>query len=184
MCGGTAHAKSKSVTIIEKTEYYSITGKSAAEFAVSMGRKGPYSRQHRRRAWATAYRDLTYQLVQQKLKQSCRITDAKIKLSITYTLPKLTQEKAVPSKELAKWRRMLDLLIRHERTHGLYYKQMAEKVHRSLVRMKPQSNCTSQKQSAKALVKKLSQENKLLNDRFDERDHKNYRQMQRIYGGS
>ena len=47
-----AQAQRSSIKINEKTKFYRITGKTAAEFAISMSKRGPYSRQHGRRAWA------------------------------------------------------------------------------------------------------------------------------------
>ncbi|NKB53302.1 MAG: DUF922 domain-containing protein [Rhizobiaceae bacterium] len=88
-----ALAQKSSISISEKTKYYRITGKSAPEFAVSMAKKGPYSRSHRRRAWATATRDMTYQLFHRRTKKSCKIKAVKVKLNVIYEMPKLTSKK-------------------------------------------------------------------------------------------
>jgi len=79
---------------------------------------------------------------------------------------------------------MFNLLNKHERTHGLFYKQFAKKVQKSLRRMKPASSCRSLDRQAKAIVKQLGLEDKERNNRFDRRDQRNYRRMSMLYRGS
>ena len=181
---GAANAKPKSLSIVEKIEYYSISGKTAAELATSMSNNGPYSRQHRQRAWATARRDMSYQLTRQKFKKNCRVKSARVKMTIIYTMPKPRKIKRVPRRVRQKWAKMYSLLNRHERTHGLYYKQLAKKIHRSLSTMKPASNCRSLNKKAKQLVDIFIKRDTAKNNRFDEKDTRNYRRMERIYRGS
>lgn len=180
----SVQAQSSSLKISEKTKHYTITGRSAVEFAKSMSRKGPYSRQHRRRAWATATRNLTYQLVHRKTKKRCQVKAARVKMQIIYEMPKLKSTKRVSKRNRASWKKMFNLLNKHERTHGLYYRQFAKKVHRSLQRLKPASTCWKLERSAEKLVEKLSKEDKKRNASFDRADAKNYRRMERIYSGS
>jgi predicted secreted Zn-dependent protease len=179
-----AAAQSRSLKISENTRYYKISGKNAAEFALSMSRKGPYSRQHRRRAWATASRDMTYQLFHKKSKNSCRIKSAKVKLKITYQMPKLSSTKRVSKRQRRKWRTMYNLLNKHERTHGLYYRQFAKKVYASLLKLKSTKTCRSLERSAARLVAKLGEADKKRNQAFDLRDRRNYRSMERLYTGT
>ncbi len=180
----TGTAVAQSLKVVEKTNYYKIKGENAREFAQSMSKKGPYSRQHRTRAWATAARDISYQLVYNKEKKRCAITNAKVSLKITYTMPKLANPGKVSNKQKRNWQKMLGLLTKHERTHGLYYKQLASNVRRDLRRMKPASKCRDLVKRAKVIVEKLSAEDKKRNDRFDNRDRRNYRRMARIYRSS
>ena len=161
-----------------------ISQHSAGEFAVSMSKKGPYSRQHRRRAWATATRDMTYQLYHQKTKSRCKIKAVKVRMKITYEMPKLASKRGVSKRQQRNWNRMFSLLNKHERTHGLYYKQFAKKVYASLRRIKPQRNCRALERRAAAIVAKLGKEDKTRNVNFDRRDGRNYRRMARIYNGA
>lgn len=177
-------AQSRSVSITEKTRYYRISGKNAAEFALSMSRKGPYSRQHRRRAWATATRDMTYQLIHRKSKNRCRIKGAKVKLKITYEMPKLSSTKRVSKRQRRKWKNMYNLLNKHERTHGRYYRKFAKQVYASLLKMKPAKTCRALERNAARLVAKLGEDDKKRNQAFDVRDRRNYRNMERLYTGS
>jgi predicted secreted Zn-dependent protease len=180
----SAHAQSSSIKINEVTKYYRIKGKTAPEFALSMSKKGPYSRQHRRRAWATATRDMTYQLYHQKTKSRCKIKGVKVRLKITYQMPKLSSTRGVSKRHRRNWNRMYGLLNKHERTHGLYYKQFARKAYGALRKLKPQRSCAALERSAKKLVDRLGKADKKRNVDFDRRDRRNYRSMERIYSGA
>lgn len=176
-----AFAKPNGVLIREKTKFYTIDGKTAAEFALSMHRNGPYSRQHRRSAWAITDREITFQLVRQKFKNNCRVRDAKIKLEITYTMPKVRSFNGVSKRERRKWRRMYAILNKHERVHGRYYKQLALNARKQLRKLKPARTCFSLDRMARALFRELSEVDRQRNDRFDVRDSRNYRRMERIF---
>lgn len=179
-----AKAQKSSLKISEKTKYYSINGKSAAEFAISMSKRGPYSRMHRRRAWATATRDMTYQLFHQKSKKRCKIKSVKLKLKVVYEMPKLTSTRRVSKKNRSKWKKMYGLLNKHERTHGLYYKQFARKVYKSLRQMKAARTCSDLEKNAARIVEKLAKADKKRNVDFDRRDRRNYLTMERLYSGA
>ena len=176
-----AVAQSRDVKISESTNFYGIRGHSAPEFAVSMSRNGPYSRSHRRRAWATATRDLTYQLVHRKTSKGCSVKRAKVRLKVTYTMPKLRVARRVSKRERARWRRMYRLLNTHERVHGKFYKQFARKVQKSLLKLSRKRTCRALEASAKKLVERLNVKDRERNAKFDVRDQKNYRRMVRIY---
>ncbi|MFD0917955.1 DUF922 domain-containing protein [Pseudahrensia aquimaris] len=173
---------SAEVRITEKTKNYIITGTNARDFARSMSKKGPYSRQHRKRAWATASRDLTFQITRKKSRSGCRVRSVKVSLAIKYVLPKLASTRGVSARERKKWKRMKSLLVKHERTHGRFYKELAKKTERSIKRMAPAKSCQQLERNALKLAKKLSAEDSARNDLFDARDSRNYRLMARIYG--
>ena len=177
-------AQSSSIELSEKTRYYKISGTTAAEFAASMSRNGPYSREHRRRAWATATRDMTYQLFHRKGKKSCRIKGVKLKLKVTYEMPELKSTNGVPKRQRNKWNTMYILLNKHERTHGVYYSQFAKQVYSSLLKLKPATSCRSLERNASQLVAKMGEADKKRNQAFDVRDRGNYRSMERLYSGS
>ncbi|MEM9733223.1 MAG: DUF922 domain-containing protein [Pseudomonadota bacterium] len=172
------------VKITEKTNFYTITGKTAQQFAISMSRRGPYSRAHRARSWATASRDLTYQLVNTKTAKNCRVKDVNVRLKITYQMPKPRTLKGVSKKHRGRWQRMYRLLDTHEKVHGRFYKEFARNLHRQLLRMKPAGSCRALDRKASNLVEKLSEKDRLRNQRFDARDTRNYRRMTRLYSAS
>ena len=179
-----AAAQKSSIKINEKTKFYRISGKNAADFAISMSKRGPYSRAHRARAWATATRDMTYQVFHQKNKSNCKIKAVKVKLDVSYVMPKLYSTRGVSRREQSKWKKMYSLLNNHERKHGQFYKQFARKVYSTLRRMRSAKTCSQLENNAAKIVKKLAEEDKQRNVNFDKRDRRNYLVMERLYSGA
>ena len=136
-----AEAQTSKLDVSESTKYYKIRGRSASEFAYSMTKNGPYSREHGRRAWATATRDMTYQLFHRKSKKNCSIKAVRVKMKITYEMPKLASTRGVSKRQQSNWKKMFGLMNKHERTHGLFYRQFAGKVYASLKKLRPASSC-------------------------------------------
>ena len=173
-------AASRDVSITSATRYYAIAGRSPAEFANEMSRRGPYSAQHRRRVWATAARTMRYQIERKRKGNRCRITRAKVWMKIDYTLPKL-RKAGVRASARRSWSQMYKILSAHEKVHGRYYAQLARTTHASLRKLRAHRSCRSLDAAAARLVKRLSAQNQTINDRFDRTDQANYRRMERIY---
>ncbi|MEM9881161.1 MAG: DUF922 domain-containing protein [Pseudomonadota bacterium] len=170
--------------ITEKTKTYSIKGQTAAQFAASMTSRGPYSRQLRRRVWASATRSLSFRMNYRRTSGSCTNRGARVDMDIVYRMPRLASKSGVPRSQLRKWQRMYAILLTHERVHGRYYKQLARQVHKALARKRTAKNCSDIDRWAKALVKKMSAANVRKNLRFETRDRPNFLKMRRIYQGT
>ena len=173
-----AQAQKSSIKINEKTKYYRIKGKSAAEFALSMRKKGHYSRQHRHRAWATASRDLTYQLHHQKSKNRFKIKGVKVRMKITYEMPKLSSTSGVSKRQ----RRVIGSACMGCSTSmsvpmACTTNSLPRRVYASLRKLKSQRSCAALERSASKLVAKLGKADKKRNVDFDRRDRRNYRSM-------
>ncbi len=172
------------VTVTERTKTYRVSGDTAAELARSMSKRGPYSRAHRSRSWATAARDLRFQIDRDFKNGQCRVTGADVRMKITYTLPRLSRSTRLNAREKSRWDRMTKLLEKHERVHGRLYRELAGKTHRALLKLKPARNCRALDKDALAEVKRLSAQDSERNQRFDRRDSRNYRRMNRLFSGA
>ena len=177
--GGEAQAASRDVQVRTATKYYSISGRTPAEFAASMSANGPYSAQHRRRVWATASRTMRYTLDRQRVNGTCRVRRARVVMRIDYNMPRLRAK--VSKRNRDRWNRMYQILNGHERVHGRYYKQLATQAQAALRRLRPTRSCAQLDRKAARLVQSLSAKNQKLNDRFDRTDRRNYRRMERLY---
>ncbi|MEL6751457.1 MAG: DUF922 domain-containing protein [Pseudomonadota bacterium] len=175
-----AHAQLK---ITERTKHYTIKGKTAPDFAKSMSKRGPYSRSKRQRAWATAGRKLSFQVLHRKVGGRCVVRGARVDMRITTTLPKLRRLRGVSKNHAKRWQRMSGLLQRHEAVHVRYYRQLAKQTHRALLRLKPAKSCRALDQKAKRVVEDLARKDTARNRRFDMNDRRNYRRMSRLYRG-
>ena len=176
---GVADAASRDVQVRQATKYYTIRGRTPAEFASSMSANGPFSGQHRRRVWATAARTMRYSLERQRRGGLCRVTRARVNMRIDYTMPRLRSK--VSSRSRTRWDQMYGILNRHEKVHGRYYKELAKQTQAALRRLRPARSCATLDRKAARIVKRLSVKNQRLNDRFDRTDRKNYRRMERLY---
>ena len=175
----TADATSRDVRVQQATKYYSIGGRSPAEFAASMSARGPFSAQHRKRVWATASRTMRYTLDRERRGGVCRVARARVNMRIDYTLPRLRGK--VSARARSRWNAMYKILNTHEKTHGRYYKELARQTHAALRRIRPSRSCAAVDAKAARIVKRLSRRNQALNDRFDRTDKRNYRRMERLY---
>lgn len=176
---GDAQAASRDVQVKQATRYYSIGGRSPAEFAASMSARGPYSLQHGKRVWATASRSMRYTLDRQRRGGLCRVARARVNMRIDYVLPRLRSK--VSSRARTRWNAMYKILNTHEKTHGRYYRELARQTQSALRRIRPSRSCATVDAKAARIVKRLSRRNQALNDRFDRTDRRNYRRMERLY---
>ena len=172
------------VSVSERVKYYTISGKTAPDFARAMSRRGPFDASKGRRAWATAARKMSYRLTRSPSGNGCRVTDADVAMTITLTLPKLRSPGRSNRSEVRKWKSMIDLLERHERVHVRYYRELAANTQRALLRLRPEKTCRELERKALKLVRDLSDKDTKRNQSFDQRDGRNYRRMTRIYSGS
>ncbi|MDD9909789.1 MAG: DUF922 domain-containing protein [Ahrensia sp.] len=170
--------------IREVTKHYRITGSTVGQLAASMSKRGPYSRQHRRRAWATASRDMTYLLSSTRGSSGCKVRGVKVRMTITYQMPRPSSLNRLSKRHRTKWRQLYRLLDGHEKVHGRFYREFAKKVERQLRRMRPARSCRELDRRAAAIVKKLGDADSARNDRFDARDSRTYRRVERIYTSS
>jgi predicted secreted Zn-dependent protease len=173
-------ALARDVSVATKTRFYGISGDSPRELAEQMNRKGPYSREYRRRVWATAARETTWKVSHRTHKGKCRVNKATIKMQIIYTLPQLRHEHRKKRSLQRVWSAMSAILKRHEEGHGRLYRQLASEMKTRLLRLKPQRNCRKLEQEASALVKSLFKQDKQRNERFERKEAPTYRRMARI----
>ena len=173
-------AAAQSVKVQTVTKYYSVSGSSPAQLARSMSRNGPYSRAHRARAWATASRDMRYQVFRKRRNGRCVVTGAAVRSKIEYRLPRVRNERRLTPRTRRTWRSMVGLLTKHERTHGRYYRQLAYRTQKALRRIRSARTCSEVDRRARVLVERLSEEDRLRNLRFDQRDRRNYSRMTRL----
>ncbi|TCU25589.1 putative secreted Zn-dependent protease [Rhizobium azibense] len=110
---------------IEQVTPYAITGKSGAELYTSIGENGPRAGIGRVIAHTTFKLTWTRKYEPQA-DMSCRLTVARPKLIITYTLPRPTTQ--LPPATKASWDSFITGVETHERWHGETIKQMVKAI--------------------------------------------------------
>ena len=157
--------------IVEKTEYYEISGRTGQELLREMSRKGP---RHGFMTKAVAQTRFDHRFLGDMVHSGgvCRNVGGGYSLEITYIYPR-PREKL--SRDLARrWKVFQADNLRHEREHGRIAKAMARKLDRLVSRFSMKDGPSCRKAAAR-----LSREVGVIADRalaeqlaFDEREHR------------
>ncbi len=100
-------------------------------------------------------------------------------MKITYTLPRLENEKRLSRSFRTKWRRVYSILRRHELGHGRNYRLLAKRLKAGFSNLKPQKSCFAIKRAAKQLDKLLHKQDIRRNTRHETRDRGYLTRLQR-----
>ena len=125
----SAHAEWQAV---EKMQPYAIAGKSGAELYASIGERGPKVGGITRAIAHTNFK-LTWTRKYEKQGDACTLVSALPKLTITYTLPKPTEQ--LPTPAAKNWQVFIDGVRSHEAVHGDQIKDMVKAIVASTVGM-------------------------------------------------
>jgi predicted secreted Zn-dependent protease len=115
---------------IEKTETYAITGQSGPELYASIGERGPQVGGLGRAIAHTSFK-LTWRRKYEERDGACVLASALPKLTITYTLPKLTGK--LPANIEAHWQTFIAGVRKHELVHGDFIKEMVSAIEAATV---------------------------------------------------
>jgi predicted secreted Zn-dependent protease len=115
---------------VEKTETYAITGQSGPELYASIGERGPQVGGLGRAIAHTSFK-LTWRRKYEERDGACVLASALPKLTITYTLPKLTGK--LPANIEAHWQTFIAGVRKHELVHGDFIKEMVSAIEAATV---------------------------------------------------
>ncbi|MEP0944799.1 MAG: DUF922 domain-containing protein [Rhizobiaceae bacterium] len=168
----SAAVEAGQVTITTHTRTYRVSGDTIQAVVKSMKRNGPNSELHRRRALGMAdYRFRTR--LQTKTKNGrCHVEDASVTMHISYILPRLSKPERLPRRHLSRWRNIHSMIERHEHQHGRYYRQFAHDLHRALMSLRPQKNCSAVRTQDKRIRARLEKISIQRNRRYDRNQYR------------
>lgn len=172
-------AWSGDLSIKTRTKFYSFRASHFRDVSRQMLRHGPSFGTYGRRVWALAHREYDWHLEYTRSRGKCLVKSAKVRMKITYILPRMENEKRVKRSFLAKWRRVYRTLLRHEHSHGRNYHILAQKLKAGLRKLKPQRNCFAIRRAAKSLDKRLHKQDIRRNQRFEGRERARFTRMRR-----
>ena len=109
----------------------------------------------------------------------CFVKNAIIRMKITYTLPRLENEKSVSPSFRNKWRQVYGVLRRHEQRHGRNYQLLARKLKSGLMHLKPQKSCLAIKRSGNRLDALLHRQDLRRNLRQESSDRRQFTRLRR-----
>lgn len=115
---------------VEKVETYSVTGQSGPELYASIGDRGPRVGGLGRAIAHTSFK-LTWRRKYEERDGACVLASALPRLTITYTLPKLSGK--LSGNTEANWDTFIDGVNKHERVHGDFIKEMVNAIEAATV---------------------------------------------------
>lgn len=133
---------SKSEPIITiTTNYYEISGKTAAEIGKSLYENSPIIQNGKKyHAYTKWY--VKWNFYWQKSPNSCQITSFKTSLDVEYTLPKLISYAYLSPSVKQKWDKYYQALIKHEQNHKNFGLNAVRDIEKYLLNMNKREKCT------------------------------------------
>ena len=164
---GVAHA---GVKVVEKVDYYSISGKSGDALMAAMDSKGPRHGFMARAIAQTRY-SIAWELDWEAAGNRCELKQANVTLSVNYRFPKMTGQASPALKR--KWAVFMKGVNKHERMHGRIAREMADAAYKSATKLSVDGdpNCRKAKQELSRLVHEIYARYEARQQRFDAVEH-------------
>ncbi len=161
-----AHAD---LTIVEKFEYYDVTGKTALEIRASINRLGPTSKLDGRRYDALEKANVRWRYTYANTRTGCRIATVSVQAEITVTLPRLARARGTPASVVSAFEKYAEKLLAHEKGHVQIERDVARRIEDGIRKLPPQRTCDQLGRTANALGNSLIREGLRLNAEYDAR---------------
>lgn len=173
---GSAHAGWKPV---ERTEHYSVSGRTGLELYRSIGEKGPTVGVGR----AIAYTDFKLLWSRDYRPQpdgSCKLVTARPSLTITYRLPRAPGDLPEPTRPA--WQAFLAGITAHEKVHGEIITDMVRQIEAVSVGLSAPADpgCTKVREALQAKLGPLSQAQRQKSRDFDREEMRDGGNVRRL----
>ena len=142
-----AGSAAASVEVKVKTTSYRISGNNGSALLRAMNRVGPRLGFTTRFMAQTAYRE-GWKIDWQKRAGACRIANASVVLTITYTYPEVSSPMSAGLRQ--RWNRFMAGVRKHEETHGRIAREMVAAAERNLNGLSYQRDLGCQKTRAES----------------------------------
>jgi len=164
---GVAHA---GVKVVEKVDYYNITGDSGDALMAAMDREGPRHGFLARAIAQTRY-SLAWDLEWKGVDNRCVLKQADVTLSVHYRFPRVTGK--VPSAVKRKWATFMKGVNKHERMHGRIAREMADAAYKAAMKLTVEGdpNCRRAKQELSKVVHEIYNRYEERQQQFDAVEH-------------
>ncbi len=147
---GEANAR---LIINEQTKTYNVSGKSGKQVHAKFGRRGPW-KMRRKHAIAATQRKFDFKNIKiVKRGNKCVFAKMDIYLSLTYYYPNWINKSSASKKTQRLWGSFMRELVRHEKTHGKFFKETLRQFEKELVRISRKSFKSCRQMNAIALRK-------------------------------
>lgn len=151
---------------VENIKTYAIAGKTGPDLYASIGERGPQAADASRAIAHTNFK-LTWTRDYQPRNGGCVLASARPKLTITYFLPKPSND--LPSGTAKLWREFAAGVEKHERVHGDFIKEMVRSIESASVGLSTANdpNCRTIRTELTAQLSKISDAQRQRSRDFD-----------------
>ncbi|MCB1379873.1 MAG: DUF922 domain-containing protein [Alphaproteobacteria bacterium] len=166
--GLTAQAAAAKPSQTTKYTYYNVGGDTVEDIYRAMLSRGPRVNGAKAYAATSATSSQDGKLVQSK---SCRIQDYKLRIDFVIKLPRIKNEKALPSGDRARWQQFSSFLKRHEERHRAIWLECAADLDKKVRAIKAKT-CSQAESRATALWDATRAACSKRHDAFDKAEQK------------
>jgi predicted secreted Zn-dependent protease len=178
---GTPHADAK-LKIVEQTKFYNVRAKSGKQLHSKLGRKGPW-RLRRKHAIAATTRSYDVKKLEFGVRgKKCVVTKVELHMKLIYYYPRWTNQKKGSKKLQKTWTIFSRELVRHEKTHGKYFKETMRQVEKEILRTtgKLSDRCLGMDKSVKRRLEKVNAKGDARHAAFDKREKKTSSKIRKL----
>ena len=171
--GNSSHADAK-IYIKEQVKYYTVSGKTGKQIHAKLGRGGPW-RIRRKHAIAATIRSYDFKNFKVRERgKKCVLASVDVHLKLIYYYPKWINRKRASNKLQKLWVKFSRELVRHEKTHGKYFKETSRLVEKEILRASGRlsRDCRDFGDNVKKRLDKIYKKGEARHDAFDRREKK------------
>lgn len=168
---GEANAR---LIIKEQTKTYNVSGKSGRQVYAKFGRRGPW-KMRRKHAIAATQREFDFKNIKiAERGKKCAFVKMDIYLSLTYYYPNWTNKNSASKRAQKLWRNFMRELVRHEKTHGKFFKETLRQFEKELIKISGKSfkSCREMNAIAQRRLETAYKKGQARHDAFDRRERK------------
>jgi predicted secreted Zn-dependent protease len=177
LAGSVAAAERDGITA--KVTYYAISGETPRDMFLSMVKRGPKGGFGSRAIAQTQYHT-DWSTTLSYANGACRVVRAEPRTTITYIYPR--RPDGMSKSVGKKWDRFMTGIMRHERQHGRYVREMLAEAKKSILGLKihGDENCKQTRAEMKRRVSRIHDLYEAKQRAFDVREHRDDANIDRL----
>ena len=176
---GMVNAK---LIVKEQTKFYKVWGKTGRQVHEKFGRRGPswMRRQHGIAGTQRIFDFKNFKFAERRGR--CVLTHVDIHLSLVYYYPNWVNKKTASKSTQRLWAKLKRELIRHEKTHGKYFKETMKLVEKELFKTtgKLSNGCRGMANTVKRKLEKINKKGEEKHIAFDRREQRSGAAIRRL----
>lgn len=170
MAAALAHAPSQAAVaprITVEERFYDIKGSDLATLRAQMRSLGPFSSRQNNHVPARMEATINFNFTPRVRRGRCRVTNVRVRASITYHFPRWRGLDTAPPELVEKWRTYFTNLILHEEGHGKLVIEAAHETVAALTNTPSSRRCSTLRKRARSRGAEVLQRMKRAQIQYD-----------------